>query len=147
MSLYFELVTKINVLLTEFVLSYSKVNLEDKHIALVIDSMNGGGAENVCLTLVRELLAKQYRVDLVLLEYRGKLLSQIPHGVNLFALVRRFRKNQSIEALKPCSIPFENIQWIERPDGMKDCVYSIIRFLKSHKGTSIYSSLGATFYN
>ena len=78
MSLYLEFVTKINVLLTEFVLSYSKVNLEDKHIALVIDSMNGGGAENVCLTLVRELLAKQYRVDLVLLEYRGKLLSQIP---------------------------------------------------------------------
>ena len=116
-------------------LSYSKVNLENKHIALVIDNMNGGGAENVCLTLVRELLAKQYRVDLVLLKYRGKLLSQIPHDVNLFALVRRFRKNQSIEALKPCSIPFENIQWIERPIGMKDCVYSIVRFLKSHKYT------------
>ena len=121
--------------MTEPVLSNSKVNLENKHIALVIDSMNGGGAENVCLTLARELLAKQYRVDLVLLGYRGKLLSQIPQGVNLYALVRRFRKNQSMLTLKPCSIPFENIQWIERPVGMKDCVYSIIRFLKSHQYT------------
>ena len=135
MNLYLEFVTKINVLLTEFVLSNSKVNLENKHIAFVIDSMNGGGAENVCLTLARELLAKQYRVDLVLLRYRGELLLQIPHDVNLYVLVRKFRKNQSMETLQPCSMPFENIQWIERPVGMKDCVYSTIRFLKSHQYT------------
>ena len=116
-------------------MSNSKVNLENKHIAFVIDSMNGGGAENVCLTLARELLAKQYRVDLVLLRYRGELLLQIPHDVHLYVLVRRFRKNQSMETLQPCSMPFENIQWIERPVGMKDCVYSIIRFLKSHQYT------------
>ena len=121
--------------MTEPVLSNSKVNLENKHIAIVIDSMNGGGAENVCLTMARELLAKQYRVDLVLLRYHGKLLLQIPQDVNLYALVRRFRKNQSMLTLKPCSIPFEDIQWIERPVGMKDCVYSIIRFLKSHQYT------------
>ena len=67
----------------------SKVNLENKHIAFVIDSMHGRGAENVCLTLARELLIKQYRVDLILLEFHGGRLMEIPHDVNLFVLDRR----------------------------------------------------------
>ena len=106
----------------------SKVNLEKKHIAFVIDSMHGGGAENVCLTLARELLVKQYRVDLILLEFHGERLLDIPHDVNLFVLDRRFETRQSTEY---CSIPHKNIRRIKRPSGFKDCITSTARYLKS----------------
>ena len=106
----------------------SKVNLEKKHIAFVIDSMHGGGAENVCLTLARELLVKQYRVDLILLEFHGERLLDIPHDVNLFVLDRRFETRQSTEN---CSIPHKNIRRIKRPSGFKDCINSTARYLNS----------------
>ena len=109
-------------------MSDSKVNLESKHITFVIDSMHGGGAENVCLTLVRELLIKQYRVDLVLLEFHGERLLEIPHDVNLFVLDRRLETRQSMEN---CSIPYKNIRRIKRPSGFKDCVNSTARYLTS----------------
>ena len=109
-------------------MSDSKVNLDNKHIAFVIDSMHGGGAENVCLTLVRELLVKQYRVDLVLLEFHGERLLEIPHDVNLFVLDRRFETRQSMEN---CSIPYEDIRRIRRPSGFKDFVNSTARYLIS----------------
>ena len=109
-------------------LSESKVNSENKHIAFVIDSMHGGGAESVCLTLARELLVKQYRVDLVLLEFHGERLLEIPHDVNLFVLDRRFETRQSMEK---CSIPYKSIRWIKRPSGFKDCVISTTQFLIS----------------
>ena len=109
-------------------LSDSKVILENKHIAFVIDSMHGGGAESVCLTLARELLVKQYRVDLVLLEFHGERLLEIPHDVNLFVLDRRFETRQSMEN---CSIPYKSIRWIKRPSGFKDCINSTARYLNS----------------
>ena len=109
-------------------MSDSKVNLENKHIAFVIDSMHGGGAENVCLTLARELLVKQYRVDLVLLEFHGERLLEIPHDVNLFVLDRRFETRQS---MAKCSIPYKKIRRIKYPSGFKDCVISTTRFLIS----------------
>ena len=109
-------------------MSDSKVNLENNHIAFVIDSMHGGGAENVCLTLVRELLVKQYRVDLVLLEFHGERLLEIPHDVNLFVLDRRLETRKSMEN---CSILYKNIRRIKRPSGFKDCVNSTARYLIS----------------
>ena len=56
--------------------------------------MHGGGAENVCLTLARALLVKQYRVDLALLEFHGEQLLEIPHDVNLFVLDGRLETKQ-----------------------------------------------------
>ena len=109
-------------------MSDSKVNLENKHVAFVIDSMHGGGAENVCLTLARELLIKRYRVDLVLLEFHGERLLEIPHDVNLFVLDRRFETRQS---MGKCSIPYKNIRRIKRPSGFKDCINSTVRYLNS----------------
>ena len=114
--------------MTELELLDSKVNLENKHIAFVIDSMHGGGAENVCLTLARELLVKQYRVDLVLLEFHGERLLEIPDDVNLFVLDRRLETRQSMEN---CSILYKNIRRIKRPSGFKDCVNSTTRYLMS----------------
>ena len=90
--------------------------------------MRGGGAGNACLTLVRELLAKQYRVDLVLLQFHGKRLSEIPHDINLFVLDRKFETRQSMEK---CSIPYRKIRRIKRPSGFKDCVNTTTRFLIS----------------
>ena len=90
--------------------------------------MHGGGAENACLTLARELLVKQYRVDLVLLEFHGERLLEIPHDVNLFVLDRKFETRQSMDN---CSIPHKNFRRIERPSGFKDCINSTARYLNS----------------
>ena len=90
--------------------------------------MHGGGAENVCLTLARELLVKQYRVDLVLLDFHGERLSEIPHDVNLFVLDRRFETRQCMEI---CSIPYKKIRRIKRPAGFKDYVHSTSRYLNA----------------
>ena len=90
--------------------------------------MHGGGAENACLTLARELLVKQYRVDLVLLEFHGERLFEIPHDVNLFVLDRRFDTRQS---MANCSIPYKSIRWIKRPSGFKDCINSTAGYLNS----------------
>ena len=90
--------------------------------------MHGGGAENVCLTLARELLVKQYRVDIVLLEFHGDRLLEIPHDVNLFVLDRKLETRKSMEN---CSIPYKKIRRIKRPSGFKDCVSSTARYLMS----------------
>ncbi len=56
-----------------------------RHVVLAIDSMNGGGAERVCLGLVAHLLQGFHVVDLLLCQFRGPLLAEIPAGANLFA--------------------------------------------------------------
>ena len=81
-----------------------------KHIAIIIDSLHGGGAERVCLELVRYLRSRSYVVDLLLCEFRGELLSEVPNDVNLFAIDEPNR--QSSNEVIPCSIDNENIVWL-----------------------------------
>ena len=54
------------------------------HLALILPSLKGGGAERVALILAEELLARGHRVDLVvgrlLVEYR----SNLPRGLRLY---------------------------------------------------------------
>ena len=101
---------------------------DNSHIAIVIDSMNGGGAELSCLTIVRALLKRKIRVDLVLLEYRGPRLLEIPDGVRLFVLDRNFQQNKSNER---CSIPSDKIRWINYPFKVKEYFCLMPRYLKS----------------
>ncbi len=80
-----------------------------KRIAIVVDSMNGGGAERVCLDLSRNFIRKGCIVDLLLCEFHGNLLDQIPVEVNLFILEEeQHRKGYEDH----CSIPNDKINWI-----------------------------------
>ena len=102
----------------KYALRYTdQVNKDNSHIAIVIDNMNGGGAELTCLTIVRALLRRNYRVDLVLLGYCGPRLMDIPDGVKLFVLDRKFQQNKSNER---CSIPSDKIRWISFPFKVKE---------------------------
>ena len=85
------------------------------HVSFLIDSMHGGGAELSILTIIESLLLRNYRVDLVLLEFRGRRLSLIPDGVNLFVLDQDFQRAQINEQ---CSIPIDEIHWIRYPTGL-----------------------------
>ena len=61
------------------------------HVAFVINNMVGNGAELTCINLMRMLLPrKNFKVDLLLLEYRGSRLTQIPEEVSLFVLDQQF---------------------------------------------------------
>ena len=103
-----------------------------KHIAILIDSMHGGGAEMACLTLARALLARKIRVDLILLRFNGLRLSEIPEGVNLFVLDQQFQRKKK---LRQCSIPLDQIQWIRLPSkfnirGYVSALHSFVFALK-----------------
>ena len=80
------------------------------HIAIVIDSMHGGGAERVCLELVQYLLDRSYVVDLILCEFSGALLNQIPLGTNLYS-VRENNKNEVHEAVCRPILP-SSVRWL-----------------------------------
>ena len=73
--------------------------------------MHGGGTESSCLTYIQALLEKGHKIDLVLLEFHGQRLIDIPESVSLFVLDRNFQKKRST----PCSIPVERIHWMKPP--------------------------------
>lgn len=60
-----------------------------KHILILTNNMNGGGAERVLLTLLQYLPRDQYRVDLWLVYREGALLEQIPEGFEVSALFEK----------------------------------------------------------
>ena len=81
------------------------------HIAVIIDSMNGGGAERICLELVEYLLSRSNTVDLLLCELEGELLSEVPIEANLFAVdCRESRRSNSV-------VSEDRIRWLT-PDGL-----------------------------
>ena len=99
---------------------------KSKHIAIIIDSLHGGGAETVCLELARFLLCRSYEVDLLLCEFRGELLSEVPADVNLFAIDEPIWKTSNW--VNTCSIAEENIVWLtpDLPIQWPDFIQTII---------------------
>ena len=82
------------------------------HITFVLPSLKGAGAEIVCLTTMRSLLNRNYRIDLILHNYMGPKLLDIPEEVNLFVIDKRFHKKKKSQL---CSISSEKIRWIKKP--------------------------------
>jgi glycosyltransferase involved in cell wall biosynthesis len=78
----------------------------NKHIAIFLPSLRGGGAERVMLNLARLFAQNNYQVDLVLSKAEGPYLSQVPKNIkivnlnvsrvalSLLPLVRYLRKNK-----------------------------------------------------
>lgn len=65
----------------------------EKHIALVLPNLVGGGAERVNLLLADRFQDYGVQVDVVLLEKKGTLLGHVPDGVNVIDLsASRIRK-------------------------------------------------------
>jgi glycosyltransferase involved in cell wall biosynthesis len=56
-------------------------NFEQRHIALFLSALRGGGAERICLDLARAFSTLGCRVDLVLCRREGELLSEVPDEV------------------------------------------------------------------
>ena len=55
-------------------------------IAVVLPSLEGGGAERSMLNLTKGLLAQGRKVDLVLCQAKGAYLDEIPDGANMVEL-------------------------------------------------------------
>ncbi len=56
------------------------------HIAFVLPDLRPGGVERVRITLARELIARGIRVDFVLFQRRGELVSEVPAECQIFEL-------------------------------------------------------------
>lgn len=55
-------------------------------IAFLLPNLVGGGTERVALTLVGNFVERGHEVDLLVMEQRGELLSEVPEGVKLVDL-------------------------------------------------------------
>ena len=78
-------------------------------IAIVIDTLDGGGAERVCLDLSKYFVHNGYSVDLVICTFLGNLLDHIPPRVNLFVIEGKQMNRKSNFV---CSVPKEEINWV-----------------------------------
>ncbi len=81
------------------------------HISVVINDMNGGGSERVCLSYIHRLAERGHAVDLVLLKFEGPRLLEIPESINLYCLDANFKRKTG----NPCSIDVDKINWIAPP--------------------------------
>ena len=59
---------------------------DGRHVGLFFSNFQGGGIQRVRLNLAEALLARGWRVDLVLVQASGPLKSEIPAGCRLFDL-------------------------------------------------------------
>lgn len=95
------------------------------HLAFVIDYMGEGGVETFLITIIESLLKRDYRIDLVLFEFRGPRLQQIPDGVNLFVLDKHFDCSQAAEQ---SSVPVTQIRKIGNLTGFWKTCNALIRY-------------------
>ncbi len=69
-------------------------------IAIVVASMEGGGAERVALNLAEEFTEQGVEVDLVVISATGPLLAQVPHQVRIVPLGGGGRARNSVGKLR-----------------------------------------------
>lgn len=62
-----------------------------RHLALLMDTLNGGGVQRSFLTLAREFAARGHRVDLVVCSPRGDMLESVPASVRIVPLAASSR--------------------------------------------------------
>ena len=98
------------------------------HVAFVINNMSGGGAALSCINLIRMLLSrKSFSIDLILLEYKGSRLTQIPESVSLFVMDPKFDCKETL----PCSIPYETIHYLKPSANLKTRFSRILAYCRS----------------
>lgn len=63
--------------------------LRDRHLAIFLPSLAGGGAEKMLLGLAGRLVQRGYRIDVLIVRQEGELLTYVPAGIRVISLHRR----------------------------------------------------------
>ncbi len=99
---------------------HARANSDDKrvkkHLSFVVASMAGGGAERSTIELVKYLAILNYKVDLVIRNFTGPLLQELPNNVHIVVTDKYFASRKFEWA---CSIPSERIMWVCKSDSVK----------------------------
>lgn len=88
-----------------------------KCVAFFLYNLSGGGIERVNINLMRELVSKNYFVDLLLVNKSGEFLNQAPAGVNIIG----FNKNKAFT----CLFSVAKYLWSIKPDVMLTAIPTI----------------------
>ena len=65
---------------------FTRNRLFARHICIVLPSLSGGGAERAMLALAQSLIERDYRIDLLLLKFKGSYRVAVPDGIRLYRL-------------------------------------------------------------
>lgn len=74
-----------------------------KKLLIVENSLGGGGAEKVLLTLLNAFPRDQYQIDLLLIKGKGIYLNQVPRHVRLMTMLDPAKENASFP-MDPCTL-------------------------------------------
>ena len=95
------------------------------HIAFVIDSLGGGGAERVVLRLARGLIDRSHRVDIVMFQAIVHYPEDIPQGTRLFVMNGGLDKitEESVKVVLTSLVrvraPSRSLDWIRAANALK----------------------------
>lgn len=92
------------------------MNSPQRHLAIFLPSLGGGGAEKVMLALAGEFINMGVRCDIVIAIREGQLLSSVPQGVRLISL----DKNKTVSA----TMALVGYLRKERPDTLLATVFT-----------------------
>jgi glycosyltransferase involved in cell wall biosynthesis len=87
-----------------------EIGKEKKHLAIVLPSLQGGGAERVSLSLAEEFIERGFQASFVLMRKDGELLRSVPGGVRIVDL--------SVQRLREVPSAFSKYLQRERPDAV-----------------------------
>lgn len=87
----------------------------NRHLAIFLPSLAGGGAEKMLLGLAGRAVQRGYRVDMVIVREEGELLTQVPSGVRVIPLRRRTPRS----AIRPLARYLRK----ERPGALLSSLY------------------------
>ena len=118
---------------------------DEKHIALFVASLAGGGAERVMLNLAEFFLKNNYKVDLILAKYEGPLIKNVPKDVRIIKLQKRSWLYTGFYMLR---LPMENwksvvkIVFTDSPSVFRR-LEAFVDYLKYNQPTVVLSTLNA----
>ena len=116
-----------------------------RRIAVLLPSLEGGGAERSMLNLTRGFLARDRRVDLVLCKAKGAYLGEVPQDATLVALralpgllarlSAALQQRQDLSALlRPVLLAKKNAPEVSR-------VHALEQYLEQHEPDVVLSAL------
>jgi glycosyltransferase involved in cell wall biosynthesis len=115
------------------------------HLAFYLHNLEGGGVQKMTLNLVRSLIERGYKVDLVLCKMKGPLCYQIPDGVKVVVLKRTFRWLARLYALAadPAGIKdlLRPILLCSKPSTTLHYLPDLVRYLRRERPVVLFTAL------
>ncbi len=114
-----------------------------RHLALLMDTLNGGGVQRSFLTLAREFAARGHRVDLVVCSPEGVLLDEVPDSVRIVPLTTSSRF--IVHAMMVKAAPdywSAMVPWILAPRSTSRVrqLPSLVRYLREEKPQALLAA-------